>query len=197
MDNFFYKKFQDKTDEELKKILAEKENYTLEALTTAYNILKERNLSVEEFSFIEQEIQQSPLEEETTKTDNITTNTTSDIALFSKKTILGFSIFFSTIFGVVLLMINMQQVKSEKGKNQVLFFGIAYLLFTILMIQIFKTSSMLGLFFNLLGATILNEYYWNKFIGKETQYQKRNWLKPALISLCIVGTFFIIAFYIL
>ena len=197
MDNFFYKKFQDKTDKELKKILAEKENYTSEAITAAYNILKERNFSVEEFSFIEQEIQQSPLEEETTKTENVTTNTTSDIALFSKKTILGFSIFFSTIFGVVLLMINMQQVKSEKGKNQVLFFGIAYLLCTIIIVQIFKTSSMLGLLFNLLGATILNEYYWNKFIGKEVEYQKRNWLKPALISLSIVLIFFVIAFYIL
>jgi hypothetical protein len=200
MDNFYYKKFKDKTDKELKNILKEKENYTSEAIIASYKILKERNLVLEEFAAIENDIKKLESVKENQKeaqAKNPETAKTKDLELYSKKTILGFSIFFSTIFGVVLLVFNMQQVNSQKGKNQVIFFGIAYFIFTIIIVQLFKTSPMLGLLFNLLGATILNEYFWNKFIGKDIAFQKRNWLKPALIFLTITATIFLFAFYIL
>ena len=197
MDTFFYKKFQDKTDQELKKMLLEKEKYTKEAITTSYKILKERNVNLEDFDFIETEIENQNLKLENQsegESENAEINDLNAPELYSKQTILGFSIFFSTIFGVVLLMINMHQIKNLKGKNQVLLFGIAYFLFTLITVQLFKINTpILGLVFNLLGALILNEYYWNKFIGKDFNYEKKNWLKTALLCLLITSVFLLIA----
>ena len=197
MDNFFYKKFQDKADQELKKILSEKENYTFEAIAASYTILKERNVNLEGFNFINTEIekQKSQIENQSrVQFENTEIHHSDTPELYSKQTILGFSIFFSSIFGVILLLLNMHQIKSKKAKNQVLLFGIAYFLVTITIIQVFKTnSSILALLFNLIGATILNEYFWNKFIGKNFNYKKRNWLKPALLSLLVTSILIIIA----
>lgn len=193
MDKFFFKKFQEKTDQELKTILVEKENYTSEAIITAYTILKERKVDLNDFNFIKTEIETQNNKRKNSsevQTENIKTLDSENLELFSKKTILGFSIFFSTIFGVILMMMNMQQINSQKGKNQVLLFGITYFLFTIIILQLFITSSMLGLLFNLLGAAILNEYFWNKFIGKDIIFQKKNWVKPAL--LCLLITFILV-----
>jgi len=191
MDNFFYKKFQKKTDQELKDVLIEEEKYTSEAVTAAYVILRKRNVNLADFSGIETEI--NAQQNEINSSQEVHTEKKSILdskrpELFSKKTILGFSIFFSTIFGVALMMINMQGIKSQKGKKQVLLFGIAYFLFTITIAPLFKTSfSLLALLLNVLGATILNEYFWNTFIGKNVVYKKRNWLKPALLSLLITS----------
>lgn len=191
MDNFFYKKFQKKTDQELKDILVEEEKYTSEAITAAYTILRKRNVNLADFSGIEIEIDAHQNEIENSSEVLAEKNSILDSVrpeLFSKKTILGFSIFFSTIFGVVLMMINMQGIKSQKGKKQVLLFGITYLLFTVSIAPLFKTNfSLLALLLNLLGAKILTEYFWNTFIGKNVVYKKRNWAKPALLSLLITS----------
>lgn len=193
MDNFFYNRFQNKTTQELKDILDQNYNYTFEALETSYLILKERNESLEKYTFIKDKLASKEKEEKKLieNSSNLNSNT---LKLYSKQTILGFSIFFSTIFGVILLVINLREIKNKTGINQLVIFGIIYFFATITIVNLLKIKSpLLGLVFNLLGATILNNYFWNKFIDTDIVYQKKNWLRPAIIGLVVTSIFLFIA----
>lgn len=53
----------------------------------------------------------------------------------------------------------------------------------------------LAIVLNLVGATILTEFFWNKKLGKETKYRKRSWLKPAIISVIITIPFILAIIY--
>lgn len=103
--------------------------------------------------------------------------------LFSKTVILAFSCFFSPLIASILMMYNMSAMQQPKGRTQVLFFGIAYLFVTMLVINSFPQMQNVSIVFNIAGAAILNEYFWNKFIGAETEYERRDWKKPALYAL--------------
>jgi hypothetical protein len=107
--------------------------------------------------------------------------------LYSKKAIQGFSIFFSTLFGVFLLMSNLKKMHKSKARIEVLVFGIVYTLFTVVLLNYLPTTFFLTLIFNFIGYAVLVEYYWNKSLGKELQYQKKQISKPLIISLLILG----------
>ncbi len=104
---------------------------------------------------------------------------------YSKRLILVFSGLFSVLFGAVLLISNLRCIKERKGIMQVLVFIIIYVIGIIFTMQSAKTSTNFSLPLNILGGLILNEYFWNRYIGKETEYEKKDWIKPALISLGI------------
>lgn len=106
--------------------------------------------------------------------------------LYSKTIILGFSIMFSTIFAAVLLMANLRTLGMNSARIKVLIFGILYVVGTGVAIQVFELAPMLTVIANVIGAAILNEFFWNKYIGSDVEYDKRSWLKPLLISMGIV-----------
>ncbi len=106
--------------------------------------------------------------------------------LYSKTIILGFSIMFSTIFAAVLLMANLRTLGMNSARIKVLIFGILYVVGTGIAIQVFELAPMLTVIANVIGAAILNEFFWNKYIGSDVEYDKRSWLKPLLISMGIV-----------
>lgn len=111
-------------------------------------------------------------------------------ALYSKKLILVFSILFSTIFATVLLMANLRTLGKERARIQVLLFGFLYLLLTATVLQVFELPPNLTFVANVIGAAILNEYFWNTHIGRDLEYKKKGWIKPAGISLGIALIFF-------
>lgn len=115
--------------------------------------------------------------------------------LHSKRVITVFSGLFSTIFGAVLLMYNMKQTNNPKGRIHVLLFGIIWTVGSILTINYLELPGNLTIIFNLLGAGILNEYFWNRFIGKELKFRKRSWVKPAIISVVITIPFILAVMY--
>ena len=45
---------------------------------------------------------------------------------------------------------------------------------------------------NVIGAAILNEFFWNKYIGPETEYEKKSWIKPTAISIAVVMVLFLL-----
>ncbi len=105
--------------------------------------------------------------------------------LYSKTVIVVFSCLFSTLFGAVLLYRNLKLLNNHTAALQVLLFGISYTFLSMMTLNFIGQSSYLGIVFNIAGSAILNEYFWNKFIGKELDYEPKNWIKPALICVAI------------
>lgn len=112
--------------------------------------------------------------------------------LYSKTQILTFAILFSTIFAAVLLMLNLKKLGKRNASLQVLIFAILYLLATGVIIQTFNIQPGLTVIANVIGAAILNEYFWNKHIGSDLAFKKKGWLRPLMISVLIVLSVFML-----
>lgn len=115
--------------------------------------------------------------------------------LYSKRVITTFSLIFSTIFGTVILMSNFKKRGENKGLIQVLIFSIIYtagIIFTVNSLS----SSRFTIALNILGAIILNEYFWNRYLGKNIEFEKKSWIKPALISVSLSLPFIFALLYL-
>lgn len=110
--------------------------------------------------------------------------------LYSKRVILSFCAFFSVLFGGVLLMRNLSQIGNKKAQAQVFIFSFLYMILVIVVMTIFELSSNLTVPFNIAGAAILNEFFWNKYLG-DIEYEKKSWYKPGIISFGIALLLFL------
>ncbi|WP_424494883.1 hypothetical protein [Salinimicrobium sp. GXAS 041] len=131
-------------------------------------------------------------EEEQEKTDHIFPGNPQEETpeLYSKNLILIFAILFSPIFSATLLVINLRNLGKRKAAQWVMLFGIGYLFATAAVLQLLNLDTSLTFIANVIGAAILNEYFWNKYIGRDTAYRKKSWIKPILISILIVLVIF-------
>jgi len=107
--------------------------------------------------------------------------------LFTKRAIYGFSVFFTVIFGAVLLAINLKE--NPKARTFVILFGIAYTSFAIYILNIMERSTSLTLLVNMVGAAALNSFFWDRYIGKNTSYRAKQVWKPLIISILIAIPF--------
>lgn len=112
--------------------------------------------------------------------------------LYSKNLILIFAILFSTIFAAALLIVNLRTLGKIKEAGWVLLFAVAYLITTGLVMQAFSLAPSMTIVANVIGAAILNEFFWNKFIGRDTEFEKKSWIKPTLISVALAMLFFLL-----
>ncbi|SDS28943.1 hypothetical protein [Gramella sp. MAR_2010_147] len=113
---------------------------------------------------------------------------------YSKRVITAFSLIFSTIFGAVILMSNLKKKGEQKGRVQVLIFSIIYSAGMIFTINSMGTNR-LTIPLNILGAIILNEYFWNRYLGKNIEFEKKSWIKPAIISVTVTIPFILALIY--
>lgn len=191
-ENYFTKSMRKKTDNELQNILSDKTMYTAEALQAVIWELEDRGvLKADQVLLHEQlinveEKESKTLTETLDNTDKSSFNEFEKPTLYSKKSIQGFTIFFSTIFGTVLLMSNLKEVDKPKERTQVLIFGISYTILSYVLLIFFGASLFLPILFNLVGYAILVEYFWNKHLGKDLLHQKKSVVKPLIISLFIL-----------
>lgn len=105
--------------------------------------------------------------------------------LYSDRVIYTFSVLFSVVFGGILLAMNLKEVGKKRAIYGVISFSILYAAFSIYLLNALNSSSVGTILMNGIGAVILNEVFWRKYIGKETVYHKRVWLKPLIIALVI------------
>jgi hypothetical protein len=178
-----------KSNEALAHILEDKETYTDEAVQAVIWELENRNI-IEKGSIIHNPVllEKDVLVEEKEIAD-IPAASVEELAipiLYSKRAIQGFTIFFSTLFGAVLLMSNLKKVNKPKARMEVLVFGVAYTFLTILLLNYLPKTFFLTMVFNLIGYAVLVEYYWNKNLGKELKHQKKQISKPLIISFSIL-----------
>lgn len=114
--------------------------------------------------------------------------------LYSKRLILSFSILFSTIFAAALLISNLRRLEKQAAAAWVLLFAIGYIVATAIIMTAFNLSPSLNVIANVIGAAILNEFFWNKYLGSEIEYEKKSWVKPTLISIGIALIVFSLLF---
>jgi len=106
--------------------------------------------------------------------------------IYSHKAIWGFSIFFSPIFGGVLLMRNLIALGKKKTANLVLILSILYTIITFIIVNIpEKSISSLTMGFNFAGGYVLSEYFFKSHIPDAENYPKKKIWKPLIISVII------------
>ena len=116
--------------------------------------------------------------------------------IYSKKAIWGFSVFFSAIFGGVLLMQNLRDVGRKKEANQIFIYSIIYTIITTVIINAFdKQNTSMNLLFNMAGGAILSEYYFKNYFPNDEELKKKKIRKPLIISILITIPLVVAAIY--
>jgi hypothetical protein len=188
-----------KSNNELDTILKEKNKYTGEAIQAVIWELENRNIIEKD----EIKHEETPLEKEVQthkKSEDKDVENESPFeglilpTLYSKKAIQGFTIFFSTLFGAILLMNNLKETNKPKARIQVLVFGLVYTISTVLLLNYLPKMFFITLIFNLIGYGVLVEYFWNKNLGKDLEYRKKPIIKPLIISLIILAAVIFLQF---
>ena len=189
--NSFTAKMSKKSNGELETIFDEKSKYTEEAVQAVIWELENRSL-IEKTEILYQDPEKVVQLTKVTSTKETQEKNESPFeelvlpVLYSQKAIQGFTIFFTTIFGAVLLMRNLKEMNKPKAAIQVLVFGIVYTLFSIILLNYLPKMFFITLIFNLIGYAVLSEFFWNKNLGTELAYNKKKIWKPLFISTLIL-----------
>ncbi|QNF32713.1 hypothetical protein HUW51_08205 [Adhaeribacter swui] len=199
MDPYYANKMANKTELELLEYFNNHQKYVPVAVLAAVAELQKRGrtFSETELATLEPERQavrqayQAEMAAKAAETDN--DEEAEEVSqLYTPNAIVGFSIFFSLLFGAMLLVTNIRELGNRKGSWIVVGFGIAYMALEVVLFQLYRSSTLtLGL--NLIGALILNFYFWPKYIGFNQGYEAKPIWRALLISILIVLPLIIIA----
>ena len=122
-----------------------------------------------------------------------------EIAIYSKWAILGFSIFFSPLFGGILLMINLRSVGFKRQGTSVLVFSLVYqvvaaaVIGSVMKLPANANSMVLlqnpqfliySLVAQIIGGGILAEYFYKKYFPAD-HYKHRSVWRPLAVILII------------
>ena len=116
-----------KSNKELEIILKEKNDYNQEAIQAVVWEMEVRNLIQKTDDLYKDTFKESDAIQPVEKAIDHNEHLSREMLLphlYSKRAIQGFTLFFSTIFGVLLLMQNLKEMNKPVARNQVLFFGI-------------------------------------------------------------------------
>lgn len=130
------------------------------------------------------------------KANSWTKNIVEDVhapELYSPRAVWGFSVFFSVIFGAVLLASN---ITDKKAKWMMIGFGILYTAVVIVIVNLIpQTNSGIVIGLNAGGALILTKLFWDKYVGAETKFRTKPIWKPLIISILITIPFLFAIIY--
>ena len=171
--------------EELKEILSKEDLYEDEARMAAMLELRNRGEEVSDEDYnelqglLEKEKQTKKEQEEIKLKENSGTELPE---YYSPAAILGFSIFFSVIFGGILMFANLR--KAGKKNESILVLGVS---FVIMMMSAsaahyYQMNQWVVLLANVSGAVILIEYFWKKHLGYQTKFKRKSLTKAILVS---------------
>jgi Mg/Co/Ni transporter MgtE len=94
-------------------------------------------------------------------------NQDEQVEIYSKWPIRLFSLFFSPIFGGVLLIINLRKAGYKQAIASVLLFSIGYTFITAMLLSSLGiTGGLIPIIFNLMGGMILSDYFYKKILKK-------------------------------
>lgn len=145
---------------------------------------------------MQENVEAQKQESKPVKTNSWTKNIVADLdapPFYSPRAVWGFSVFFTVIFGAVLLASNLID---KKAKWIVIGFGIIYTTAVIIIMNLLpqpNTGLTIGL--NGGGALILTQLFWNKYVGKETKFRTKPIWRPLIISIIITIPFLLAIIY--
>jgi hypothetical protein len=104
---------------------------------------------------------------------------------YSQMVIYVFSIVFCVLFGAIMLVANIGKTEAKKVSWEVLLFAVLYTSTQFLILSAIQLNAGIALVFNFVGGQILNIYFWNKGIGKDTKYRTKSYLGPLIIGIVL------------
>lgn len=116
-----------------------------------------------------------------------------DVAvLYSRRSIFFFTVFCSIFFGGILMFLNLRKLKNRQGQLVVAIYSILYGVITWTILAQFERSTILTLMVSMFGSFALYNYFWGKYIGRNTEYKPKSiWipLTIAIVSLLVFMVF--------
>ena len=110
--------------------------------------------------------------------------------IYSRRAVRGFSIFFSPIFGGVLLWQNLRAIEKRREAGIVLAVSILLTVFPIALVMLFNIQNRyVGIILNIAGAVVMAEYFYRKYFPDESTYPNKAIWKPLIIGLVILVLF--------
>jgi len=201
MSKYFEELMAKKSNSELMEYISNIDKYTPEALIAVVNELKTRgqNISEEELKIINNKVEEDKkreVEKEKIKTSkslrkNVVTDPDAPL-LYSQVAVIIFSTVFTTIFGAILLSLN---IKDRKRKLKVIGIGILFSTIAILISNLAPHPFFLTYSANGIGGYFLISDFWNKYIGSETKYRTKPIWIPLIISVIITALLLIPIIY--
>lgn len=168
------------TNQELERIIHDKTEPTLK-ISAAKSELKSRALKTTD----NLQMLESIKSQESKMDENYST-------LYSDKVIYTFAILFSVIFGGILFARNLKETGNKKGIYPVLIFSVLYTALTVYLLNLIHSGIAGTYVFGVIGAIILNKYFWNKYLGEDIIYHRKSFRKPLIIALIIFIPFIVI-----
>lgn len=195
-DNQYITYYKSRPTEELKEITFQENLYEDEARLAALLILKDRGeISNEneesELKALEEKIKakkESVLKEQEKAAEIKMKNNSDENALpelYSPVAILGFSLFFSLIFGAVLMFLNLKKLGKSTQAINVLLVSVSIMVLMYFASIKFQLSQVVMLLINLGGGLLLIEFFWKKHVGIHTKFKKKPIAKAVLVSVII------------
>lgn len=193
MSTYFEELMTKKSDTELMEYINNYGKYTPEALIAVVNELKSRgqNISDEELRMINDKIEKYKKNEEEEKIEKASKSLRNNVVtdpdaplLYSQVAVLMFSTIFTTLFGAILLALN---IKDTKKKLKVIGIGILFTTFAILIGNLVPHPISVITLTNGAGGYLLVSEFWNKYIGSGTKYRTKQVWIPLIISVVITG----------
>ena len=165
--------------------------YRVDALQTIEAELQKRELDFEahDYAYLKSlENEENPVETNFVSEEEV-------VSLYSRSAVFGFSIFFSTIFGSILLMINLRRLGEKRKGFEILLLGIAYAVLSSVLVDLAGANLVLSLVLNVLGGYLMSTYFWAKYIGLEFSHEKQSILIPLIlgIAMSLIATQYLIS----
>ncbi len=181
------------SNEELLNIINSKDDYQKEFWDCAILNAKKRGLG-KEITDIIAELENKKLEQE--KENKVKKVKEANlIELYSERTIIVFSLLFSSIAGAILFSNNLKRLKKEGGDN-VIIFGILYTIGIIIIGSLIHDTSLRAFSYllNILGGFIITIHFGSKLYPEDLEYKnKKAWKAFIIAFLLVLGIGFIYA----
>jgi hypothetical protein len=174
-----------KSDKELMFYINNVDKHTEEAVWTALEILNIRNVELPK-DVTETIKNQLDKKKEKPGKNFWDINITTDLdapELYSQKSIYVFSILFSVLFGSVMLAYNLYKVK--KPFIWAILFGLIYSSGTVYVLEEYDGRLPMTFIVGALGAVVLYQLFWNRWIGSQTKYRAKPVWVPLIVALLI------------
>jgi hypothetical protein len=173
----------DKTDKELEGYLINVKQHTAAEITAALSELQQRGKEPNsmQLAYLNQIIRRKLIDED----PNVA-------VYYSKQSLFTFSILFSVLAASILLSLNL---KDKREKWVIIGFGITYTVFMVTTVSQFSNNILIPFGFNALGGAVLQTFFWNRYIGKDTLYKRKSLLIPTLVAIAICIPLIVLSIY--
>jgi hypothetical protein len=202
MDDNFQTKAALKSDEELHSNIDNREKYLPETVEAAVAELQKRGVefSDEELKVIAEDMQARKEMAETgtgifgvfnSSWNNNQVEDPDAPSMFSKRAIFAFSVLCSVLFGSILLAINISKTQNRDKAFWVVLYGVGFIFLQAILSGGY--NPIFTLLTSIAGAYIMDNFFWNKYLGNATLYRARPIWIPLLIGLALAAAGVIMA----